>query len=115
MTEEKTYPCRCGTDHSGPNGYQEFRNHECFHKKLEVIDSTVDGELVVYCPACETAWIAPCVASGLSVKMTESAWGRGCDYCRQLVMSEIKEKMPDNFEYNCPDCGEKWRIHKDAR
>lgn len=90
-----------------------YRRIRCIHRKLQVVDTTVDGDFVIFCPTCDTAWIAPCVAEGVGLTISKSAITRGCENCRQLVMSEIK-KTPDEFDFHCPDCGEHWSLKREV-
>ena len=87
----------------------------CVHPKMEVIDVADDGVFMVHCAACETAWLAPCIAEGVSCKVTEAALARGCRECQQRLMKVLKEEMPDTYDYTCPDCGEEWSLHKEKR
>lgn len=107
MPKEK--PCRCGEIHESAYIY---RNHQCFHTKLTVIDSTEDGDVVVYCGECETAWIAPVVAEGVSVTITSAANARGCEICRKGIMALIKDH-PESIDHTCQECGERWVLTRD--
>lgn len=108
---EQSYPCRCGLTHLGEEGYQDYRSHQCFHTKLQIIDTTNSGDFVVFCDGCETAWIAPCVAEGVSLTITKSAMARGCDMCRGMIMEEIKLSV-ESINHDCPYCGEKWVLRR---
>ncbi len=108
----QVYPCRCGITHRGEHGKQAHRSHECFHRKLEVIDVNDDGDFVVYCNECETAWVAPCVAEGVSVSISKSALSDGCKWCRQYIMAQMKEHRT-SLDYDCPKCNWKWSLTRD--
>jgi len=79
---------------------------------LSIVGLSPTGEAIIYCENCESTWIAPIKANGVSIQLSDAGLSKGCKECQNYILKEL-DKLPNKISYKCPICNETWEVQRD--